>query len=233
MNYDHPKRMGIKHWAEEDRPREKLILKGRSALSNAELLAILLGSGTRNLSAVGLAKEVLSKANNDLSQLAKFSLNNLIEIKGIGQAKALTILAAMEFYRRRLGESPEKKKKINSSIDAFQVMKPQLMDLQHEEFWILMLNRANFLERTERVSIGGLSETVADPKMIFGKALEAKASSLIMVHNHPSGNLKASEADLSLTKKMVEAGASLDLPVLDHIIFTNEGYLSFADEGMI
>jgi DNA repair protein RadC len=233
MDYLQNPSLGIKYWAEEDRPREKLLLKGRSSLSNAELIAILLGSGTRSQNALDLAKTLLQKSDNNLNELAKFPVSSLTRIKGIGNAKALTIVAAMELYRRRMTDPETKRKKIQSSLDAYDAMKIHLLDIDHEEFWVMILNRANFVLEAQRISSGGLSGTVADPKMIFGIALEKKASSLILVHNHPSGNLKPSSADISLTKKMVEGGKSLDLPIFDHLIFANSGYFSFADEGMI
>ncbi len=233
MRYPSQGHISIKQWAEEDRPREKLLLKGRSALSNVELLAILLGTGSRSQSALDLAKELMNSAGNNLNELAKYKMADFIKIKGIGQAKAISILAAMELLRRRSSEAIRINPKISSSLDVYDQMKEHLMDLEHEEFWILILNRANLIVRKERVSIGGFSGTVADPKVIFSRALENQGSSLVMVHNHPSGNPKPSTADRSLTRKMVQAGKSLDLPILDHLIFTDLGYYSFADEGLI
>ena len=225
--------LNILSWAEEDRPREKLLLKGKSALSDAELIAILIGSGTKSLSAVDVGKKILHEASNNLNELARFSVKDLKKIKGIGEAKAITIVSALELGRRRKEEDFKDKIKISSSNDIYELIKPELMDLPKEEFWIILLNRANRLIKKEQISSGGISGTVADPKIIFKAALDQYASSIILVHNHPSGNLKPSQADINLTKKMKEAGKLLEIPVLDHIIFSDEGYLSFADEGML
>ncbi len=225
--------LNILSWAEEDRPREKLLLKGKAALSDAELIAILIGSGTRSLSAVDVAKMILAKANNNLNELARFSVNDLKKIKGIGEAKAIAIVSALELGRRRKESEVMEKFKISCSNDIYQLIKPDLMDLPKEEFWVLLLNRANRLIKKERISSGGVSGTVADPKIIFKAALEQYASSIILVHNHPSGNLTPSKADLDLTNKMKGAGQLLEIPVLDHIIFGDHGYLSFADEGLL
>lgn len=225
--------LNILSWAEEDRPREKLLLKGKSALSDAELIAILIGSGIKSMSAVDVGKKILNEADNNLNELAKFSVKDLQKIKGIGEAKAITIVSALELGRRRKGEEYKEKVRITSSNDIYQLIKPELMDLQKEEFWIILLNRANRLIKKEQISSGGVSGTVADPKIIFKAALEQYASSIILVHNHPSGNLKPSQADINLTKKMKDAGVLLEIPILDHIIFSNEGYLSFADEGIL
>lgn len=223
----------IKHWAEDDRPREKLILKGKSVLSDAELLAIILGSGTRELSALELAKQLLRESENDLYRFSKLNLKELCKHKGIGEAKAVGIIAALELGRRRKETEKAKSIKITSSQMVYAHMQSYLLDLQHEEFYVLMLNRANELIRTEQISIGGLSGTVADGKVIFKKAIDYNAHGLILVHNHPSGQLVPSDNDKSLTKKMVEFGRYIDLPVLDHLIFTDNGYYSFADEGKL
>ena len=225
--------LNILSWAEEDRPREKLLLKGKSVLSDAELIAILIGSGTRSISAVDVAKMILSNANHNLNELAKFSIKDLRKVKGIGEAKAIAIVSALELGRRRKESEFAEKVKITCSNDIYQFMKPELLDLPKEEFWVLLLNRANRLIKKEQISSGGVSGTVADPKIIFKAALDQYASSIILVHNHPSGNLKPSQADIKLTSKMKEAGNLLEIPVLDHIIFSDEGYLSFADEGML
>jgi DNA repair protein RadC len=224
----------ISQLAEEDRPREKLLLKGKSALSDAELLAILLGSGTKQLSAVDLAKYILSTVNFDLSQLAKLSVSELKKFKGIGEAKAITIVSALELGRRRklINELP-KRFRISSSADVYQLMKPDLMDESIEHFYILLLNRNNQVLKKQLISRGGTAGTVVDSKIIFKYALEALANSIILVHNHPSGNLKPSEQDRRLTGKLKEAGKSLDIPVIDHIIFTDVAYFSFSDEGLI
>ena len=227
------KYLNILSWAEEDRPREKLLIKGKSALSDAELIAILIGSGTRSISAVDVAKKILSEADNNLNKLAKFSVKDLQKIKGIGEAKAIAIVSALELGRRRKESEFSQKVKITCSNDIYQLMKPDLLDLPKEEFWIILLNRANYLIKKEQISSGGISGTVADPKIIFKAALDQYASSIVLVHNHPSGNLKPSKADIDLTNKMKTAGKLLEIPVLDHIIFGDEGYLSFADEGML
>jgi DNA repair protein RadC len=222
----------ILSWAEEDRPREKLLLKGKAALSDAELIAVLIGSGTRELSAVDLSKLILQSVNNNLNELAKLSINDLIKFKGIGDAKAISIAAALELGRRRKESETLKKLKIGSSTDVYEAIRPYLMDLQHEQFWVLLLNRANEVIRPQQISIGGVSGTVADPKIIFKAAIEHLASSIILVHNHPSGNLTPSQADKDLTKKVKEGGRTLDIPVLDHLIFSDNGHFSFADEGI-
>jgi DNA repair protein RadC len=223
----------LKSWAEEDRPREKMMLKGKSVLSDAELLAIILGSGTKNCSALDLSRILLSEKANDLSQLSKMSLTELCKIKGLGPAKAVSVLAAFELGKRRQDTERTEKPKISSSTMVYKHMMPFLLDLQHEEFWVIMLNRANEVIRTERISSGGMSGTVADGKMIFRAAIERSAHGLVLVHNHPSGQLKPSENDRTLTQKMVEFGKYIDLPVLDHLIFADNGYFSFADEGML
>ncbi|GLU54362.1 RadC family protein [Dyadobacter frigoris] len=220
----------ILSWAEEDRPREKLLLKGKAALSNAELIAILIGSGTVKLSAVDVAKGIMNAVNNNISELARQGMKDLMKNKGIGEAKAVTILAALELGRRRTDHIPNKRRIINGSQAVYDEMRQHLLDKSHEEFWIIMLNRANEVMKSVAVSIGGISGTVCDPKMVFKHALEHMASSIILVHNHPSGQLKASELDLNLTQQLKECGMLLDLPVLDHIIFTDKGYLSFVDE---
>lgn len=223
----------ILSWAEEDRPREKLLLKGKSALSDAELIAILIGSGTKSMSAVDVGKLILSQAGNNLNELARFSVKDLQKIKGIGEAKAISIVSALELGRRRKESEFTEKAKVSCSNDIYQLMKPELMDLPKEEFWVLLLNRANRLIKKEQISSGGVSGTVADPKIIFKFALEQYASSIVLVHNHPSGNLKPSQNDITLTDKMKAAGKLLEIPVLDHVIFSDQGYLSFADEGML
>ncbi|MEP2026595.1 MAG: DNA repair protein RadC [Reichenbachiella sp.] len=225
--------LSIKQWAEEDRPREKLIIKGKSSLSEAELIAILIGSGTPKISAVDLAKTILAATGNDLNELAKLSLADLKKFNGIGEAKAISIISALELGRRRKETEFVKKPKVQSSSDAYHFLKPHLMDLDHEQFWVLYLNRANQILKPEMVSAGGVSGTVVDAKLVFKKALEVLASSVILAHNHPSGNLQPSTQDIQLTKKLKAAGQTLDIPVLDHIIFTDDGYFSFADESMM
>ncbi|SKC79082.1 RadC family protein [Ohtaekwangia koreensis] len=227
------KALGIKSWSPEDRPREKLILKGRSSLSDAELIAILLGSGTTTLSAVDLAKKILLSADNSLHRLAHLTIKDLVKIKGIGEAKAITIIAALELGRRRKNLDADEKPKITSSKDAFDVLKSELLDIPHEEFWIVLVNRANIVLKKQRISIGGVAGTVADPKIIFKLALDELASGIILAHNHPSGNLSASVADHSLTKKLKEGAKLLDIQILDHLIIANQRYYSFADEGVL
>lgn len=223
----------IKAWAEEDRPREKLLLKGKNALSDAELLAILLGSGSREETAVGLAQRILNAQDNNLDELGKRSLDNLMEFKGIGEAKAITIVAALELGRRRQLSDVKERPQIRSSQDAYNVIAPMLMDLPHEEFWILLLNRANRVLQREQISLGGTAGTVVDAKIIFRKALAGQASSIILAHNHPSGSRKPSQQDVEVTRKLKQAGETLDISVLDHLIVADKGYYSFADEGVL
>jgi DNA repair protein RadC len=226
------KKTSIKQWAEEDRPREKLLLKGKAVLSEAELIGILIGSGTRTLTAVDLAKQILHSVNNNLNILAKLSINALKKFNGIGEAKAISIVSALELGRRRKETEYPKVVKITSSKSVYEIMHPYLQDLSHEEFWIILLNRANqLIAKPLPISQGGVSGTIVDPKIIFNKALEVIASNIILVHNHPSGNLKPSQADINITKKIKEAGQLLEIPVLDHLIYTDSSYLSMADEG--
>ena len=229
MDYN---KLSIKHWAEEDRPREKLILKGRSSLTDAELLGIQIGSGTKAQTAVDIAKQILNDHDGDLNKIARLTVNDLMRYPGIGEARAINIVSALELGRRRPISSMEKPQ-IKSSADVYNIIKPELLDLDHEQFWLLLLNRANKVLKKHQISNGGVSGTVADPKLIFRAALDHLASSIILIHNHPSGNLKPSEADRRLTKQLSEAGKLLDISVLDHIIFTDENYFSFADEQLI
>ena len=228
-----PDHLRIAQWAEDDRPREKLLTKGRSNLSNAELLAILIGTGTKALSAVDLAKQVLQQADLNLNNLARLSVKDLTRIKGIGEAKAISIVSALELGRRRKESVAPGKPRITNSIDVVEMIKQDLLDLNHEEFWIVILNRANYVLRKNKISSGGISGTVADPKLIFKSALDYRGSSIILVHNHPSGNLQPSQADITLTKTLKEAGKFLEIPVLDHIIVSDNSYFSFADEGIM
>lgn len=225
--------LNIKSWAAEDRPREKLILKGKASLSDAELIAILLGTGTSKLSAVDLAKNILQAVNNDLNELARLTVKDLIKVKGIGEAKAITIISALELGRRRKEFLAEEKPKIGGSGDAFEILKADLLDIPHEAFWIILLNRANRVIKKHQISQGGVAGTVADPKIIFKVAVEELASGIILAHNHPSGNLTASQADIDLTKKLKESGRLLDIQVLDHLIIAGKKYFSFADEGLL
>jgi DNA repair protein RadC len=221
----------IKSWAEEDRPREKLLTKGKQSLSDAELLAILLGSGSRDETAVGLAQRILQSVDNDLNELGRRSVAELTKFKGIGEAKSITVVAALELGRRRQLTDVKERPQIRSSRDAWQLIAPILMDLSHEEFWILLLNRAGRVIGREQISLGGVAGTVVDAKIVFRKAIESMASSLILVHNHPSGNLQPSQQDINLTQKLKKAGETLDIAVLDHLIITERGYFSFADEN--
>ncbi|WP_149243216.1 RadC family protein [Dyadobacter sp. 32] len=232
MSYNNDKPRTIRSWAEEDRPREKMLMKGRSALSDAELIALLIGSGTVDMTAVDVAKGVMSSVGNDLSELARLSIKDLTRNRGIGEAKAITIVAAMELGRRRKDQAVQKKSKLGSPQSVYNEMKPYLLDLPHEEFWIILLNRANEVIRPVRISAGGVTGTTTDTRMIFKSAIENLASSLILVHNHPSGQLVPSHADKILTRQIQEAGRILDVPVLDHLIFTDHGFYSFVDEGI-
>ena len=223
----------IKSWSPADRPREKMMLKGTTALTDAELIAILIGTGSRKLSAVDLAKKILAGVGNQLHDLAKLSVIDLTCVKGIGLAKAISIVAALELGRRRKDTDVREKQKIGSSREAFDQIAGDLMDLPHEEFWVLLLNRANRLIRKSRVSEGGVSGTVADPKVIFKLAINHLASGIIVAHNHPSGNRTASQSDMDLTKKLKEAGKFLEVQLLDHLIICGPKYFSFADEGLM
>lgn len=226
-------KLKIKSWAEEDRPREKFANKGKNILSDAELLAILIGSGNKKESAVGLSKRILASVSNNLNELGKVDLKDLMGFNGIGEAKAITIAAALELGRRRKTTEGIRRPIVSSSAAAFDLINAELSDLKYEEFWILLLNKQNQLIDKRPISKGGVSGTVADAKLIFKPALEKLASSLLLCHNHPSGNLKPSQADISLTKKLKEAGKTLDISVLDHLIVANDKYFSFADEGLM
>jgi len=226
-------RLSIKAWAEEDRPREKMQLLGRQSLSDAELIAILLGSGSRHESAVALAKRILKASDHNLHDLGKRSLKDLMRFKGIGEAKAIAIAAALELGRRRQLSDIKQRPQIRSSKDAAKVISALLQDLPHEEFWILLLNRANRVIGRERISSEGVSGTIVDARIIFKSAIEHTASGVILAHNHPSGNLNPSQADLKLTKRLKESGKLLDINILDHLIITDNGYYSMADEGVM
>ncbi|WP_113638737.1 RadC family protein [Nubsella zeaxanthinifaciens] len=226
-------KLGIKAWAEADRPREKLLQQGRRQLTDAELIAILIGSGSRNETAVDLSKRILSSCQNDLQRLAQLGVKELSKFKGIGGAKAITIVAALELGRRRKDSDKPQLEKLISSKDAHDIIKADLADLPHEEFWILLLNRANILIGKHLLSKGGQSGTVVDPKMIFKTAIEHGAAALILVHNHPSGSLKPSSADINITKKLMELGKMMEIAVHDHLIVYNDTFLSLADEGHV
>jgi len=225
--------LNIKQWSPEDRPREKMLLKGASALSDAELIGILIHSGSAELTAVELGRHILQSSKNNLHELGRLSINDLMKFKGIGEAKAITILAALELGRRRREADSEEKPKIVSSVDAYKLIREHLVDLSHEEFWVMLLNRANQVTRKYQISQGGVAGTVADPKIVFKTALDGLASGIIVAHNHPSGNLSPSHADIELTKKLREAGKLLEIQVLDHLIVAGSKYYSFADEGLI
>lgn len=227
------KKLPIRNWAEDDRPREKLLQKGRAVLSNTELLAILIGSGSKSRSAIDIAKDILNEFDNNLNHLAKCSVADLCRIKGVGKARAIGIVSALELARRRDGAEVPPNVVITSSNQVFRHFKSKLMDLNHEEFWVIFLNRQNKIIREERISSGGVAGTVVDPKLIFKKALSEVASGLILIHNHPSGNLKPSQEDIQITKSIKSAGELLSIKVLDHIIFTDSDYFSFADQGIM
>ena len=223
----------IKNWALDDRPREKLLQRGRLSLTDAELIAILIGSGSREESAVELSKKILSKNLNNLNLLGKQSVSQLMQFKGIGEAKAISIIAAMELGRRRRSEEALENIKITSSNSVFEVLQPILGDLPHEEFWILYLNNANKIIEKFQISKGGITGTLVDVRITLRKALELGAVSLILAHNHPSGNLNPSDADKQLTVKLKTAAESMDIKILDHLIVTEKSYFSFADEGLM
>ncbi len=223
----------IKYWAEDDQPREKLLLKGKQILSDAELTAILIGSGNRSESAVELSKRILASIDNNLNALGKLSVKQLTAFKGIGEAKAITIVAALELGRRRRMEGNVELQKITSSKAVFEIMQPIIGELTHEEFWVLYLNNSNKVIYKSQISKGGMTGTVVDIRIVFKLALEQNATSLVLIHNHPSGKLQASEADKQITQKLKLAGNQLDIPILDHIIITENAYLSFADDGIL
>lgn len=222
----------IKNWALDDRPREKLLKKGAKNLSVAELIAILIGSGSRNESAVALSKRILLDMNNDLNELSQKNVQELTKYKGIGEAKAISIIAAMELVKRKKFSKPIKSK-ITSSKMVYEEMYSLLIDLNHEEFWVLFLDRQNVIKAKKKISSGGVSSTVVDSKIIFKHALDYLASSIILVHNHPTGNKSASQQDISLTKKIKSGAELLDISLLDHIILAGDEYYSFADEGIL
>ena len=226
-------RLTIKTLAEDDRPREKLVARGRQALTDAELLAILLSSGNREETAIQLAQRILNSNQNSINQLAKLQLNDLKKYKGVGEAKAVTILAALEIGRRRTDIGAEEKIKLNSSQTVYAFLKSKLSDLPHEEFWVIYLSRNNNVIKTECISKGGVSGTVVDIRLILKPAIECLASSMILAHNHPSGNLKPSQEDMTITKKVTEAAKLLDMVIQDHLIFGDQTYFSFADEGLM
>ncbi|MFV8378170.1 RadC family protein [Flavobacterium sp. LB3R33] len=222
----------ITNWSEDDKPREKLMLKGKSVLSDAELIAILIGSGSRSESAVDLSKRILASVDNNLNALGKLSLSQLMQFKGIGEAKAISIIAALELGRRRRAEDTVELKKVTSSKIIFEIMQPIIGELPHEEFWIIYLNNSNKVISKSQLSKGGITGTLVDVRIVFKTALEMGATGLILCHNHPSGTLIPSDADKQITRKLKLAGDSLEIKVLDHLIVTETSYFSFADEGI-
>jgi DNA repair protein RadC len=228
-----PSSFSIKNWSQDDQPREKLRDKGKASLSDAELVAILIGSGNRNESAVALCKRILASVDNNLSELGKLSIKQLMTFKGIGEAKAISIAAALELGRRRRGEEALEKKKITSSASVFELMQPVIGELEHEEFWIVYLNNSNKVIQKSQLSKGGITGTLVDVRLVLKNALEVGATGLILAHNHPSGTLKPSEADKQITNKLKLASESLDIKVLDHLIVTEKAYFSFADENLL
>ena len=227
------RKLSIKEWAEDDRPREKMMKKGIHTLSNAELIAILFGTGTRNESAVELARGLLDQSENNLNKLARLGVKEICKIKGIGEAKAISVLTALELGKRRASEEVLARRIIKSSKDIYDLFGPKLGDLPYEEFWILLLNQANAIIEEVKISQGGITGTVTDVRIILKVALEKTATGIVLCHNHPSGALKPSEQDEKLTKKLFEAGKLLDINVLDHIIVTQASYFSFSDEGLL
>jgi len=223
----------IKDWSKEDRPREKLLAKGKESLTDSELLAILIGSGNRIESAVALCKRILASVDNNINALGKLSVSQLQEFKGIGEAKAISIVAGLELGRRRREGEELFLNKITSSKSVFEIMQPILGDLNHEEFWVLFLNNSNKVLTKQQLSKGGITGTLVDVRLLMKKALEIGATALIACHNHPSGALKISEADKQITNKIKTAGTSLDIKLLDHLIITERAYVSFADEGIL
>ena len=223
----------IKNWKEDDRPREKLLLKGKNTLSDAELIAILISSGNREESALDLAKRILTASQNNLNEIGRLSVSDLTQFKGIGEAKAITIITALELGRRRRLEEALERPKITSSQAAFDIMQPIIGELNHEEFWILYLNNSNKIIYKNQLSSGGITGTLVDVRLLFKKALELSAVGIILCHNHPSGNLKPSHSDKDLTQKIIEAGKTLDIKILDHLIITEKAYFSFADSKLI
>jgi len=226
-------KLSIKNWDEQDRPREKLLAKGRKALSDAELIAILIGSGSRNETAVELARKIMQSAGNNLNALGAFSVNDLKKHKGIGEAKAVTIVSALEIGRRRKAADVTERKKITCSSDLFELFYSFTADLPHEEFWAVYLNSANKIIDTVNISSGGIAGTVADVRQIMKFGIEKLATAMAICHNHPSGNVNPSNADIQLTKKIFNAGQIMNIQLLDHIIVGDKNYFSFADENIL
>lgn len=234
MCTEKPDYLSIKDWAEEDRPREKLKLKGKSSLSDAELIAILLRTGIVGSSALDIAKQIINKVNGDLNELAKLNVADLKKMqKGLGDTKAITLIAALELGRRTREAVVKQKPRIQSSRDIFDYIYPYIADLKHEEFFIIYLNKANKIIAHKQISIGGVDGTVADIRLILKNALELLATGIVAVHNHPSGNLQPSEADKKLTQRLQSASSTMDIRMLDHLIIAEKHYFSFADEGIL
>ncbi len=226
-------KLSIKSWSVDDRPREKLQMKGKSSLSDAELVAILIGSGNKNESAVALSKRILQTHGNNLNQLSKLSIEELTKFNGIGEAKAISIITALELGRRRQYEERVINPKITCSKDVAELMQAYIGDLSHEEFWVLYLNNSNKVLAKEQISKGGYTATHVDIRIVFKRALELNAVGIILCHNHPSGKLKASTSDINLTTKITKSGEILNIKILDHVIVTENNYFSFADEGIL
>ncbi len=233
MMIKNTKKIHISDWAQEDQPRERIISWGKNTASNVELLAIIIGTGSKGMSALDMAQQMLDTVNNDLFELSKMSVYQLMKFKGVGRAKAVNIIVAFELGKRIQNREISTSIKFRSSRDGFALLRHLFSDLKHEEFWILLLSRSNQLIRKERISIGGVSSTLVDPKIIFSKALNHLASSIILAHNHPSGNLMPSQSDIELTRKIVKAASLFDIAILDHLIISENNYYSFADEGMM
>jgi len=223
----------INSWATEDRPREKLLQRGKASLTDAELIAILIGSGSRSQSAVELSQAILKSNKSSLYQLGRIGVKELMKFKGIGEAKAISIVAALEIGRRRRMEEPLERTKIGTSLGSFDILNPILSDLNHEEFWVVFLDRANKVISTDRISLGGIHGTVVDPKIVFKMALDHKACGIILGHNHPSGTLSPSKSDIELTNRLSKAGEFLEIRVLDHLIVAENKYYSFADDNKL
>lgn len=228
-----PASFTIKDWCENDRPREKLLDKGRNVLTNAELIAILIGSGNTNENAVDLSRRILNMADNNLNELGRLSITQLMQFKGIGKAKAVAIAAALELGRRRRAEKASEKKTITGSASVFELMQPVIGELPHEEFWIVYMNNSNKVIQTFQLSKGGITGTLVDIRLVLKNALEFGATAIILAHNHPSGSLQPSMADKQITQKLKKASDSIDVKILDHIIVTDKTYFSFADKGLL
>lgn len=231
----YPENLSIKQWADEDRPREKLMLKGKQSLSDAELLAILLRTGTRDETVVDVAKKLLNRVDNDLNKLGKLSVQDILHfaVKGLGETKTITLVAALELGRRRQAAAPRQLSKITCSRDAYDLLSPLMSDEIREQFYLLLLNNANKVISEQVLSEGGITGTVVDARLLFKQALLSNATSIVLAHNHPSGNLKPSQADIDLTRKIKDAGKLLEIKLMDHLIVADGGYYSFADEGML